>query len=83
MLYTVGTPREGKAMQNHLGRIVTLSDWVKDWIEEIAIDNGITLEEALDIINLRKMEEAMIDAGFDYSNKRMTDYQNTKEGNTP
>ena len=80
MLYTVGTPRKGKAMQNNLGRIVTLSDWVKDWIEEIAIDNGITLEEALDIIPMHQMEAAMIDAGYDYSNKRMTDYQNTKEG---
>jgi hypothetical protein len=70
-------------MQNNLGRIVTLSDWVKDWIEEIAIDNGITLEEALDIINVIKMEAAMIDAGYDYSAKCMTDYQNTKEGNTP
>jgi 2-hydroxy-3-keto-5-methylthiopentenyl-1-phosphate phosphatase len=81
-------------MQNNLGRITTLSDWVNEWIEEIAIDNGITLEEALGWISRRDMETAMIDAGADYSTRRMLDRQNTKdttkftvtteeEGNTP
>lgn len=53
-------------MLDNLGRIVTLSDWVKDWIEDVAADNGITVAQTLEIVDPRKLEEAMIDAGFDF-----------------
>ena len=48
-----------------------LRPYIDGWIEEVAIDNRITVERAREIIDPAKLEEAMIDAGAGYIVKKL------------
>lgn len=55
----------------------TITKFAQDWIEDVAADNGIPLAQALEVISLSKLEEAMIDAGFDFIAEALNKAENT------